>query len=102
MRDFSQSLRLERLLGDRSELVEALDVLVGHLREHLTIELDTGDLEAVHELGVRDVVHTSGSVDAGDPETTDVALLVATITILVLERVLHLLLGVLVRTRGSA
>ena len=35
---------------------------------------------------------TGGSVDAGDPQTTDLALLVAAVAVLVLQGVLDLLL----------
>lgn len=91
-------LGLKSLLGDGGELVEGLDVLVGHLSEDLAVELDAGELQAVHELGVGDVVHAGGGVDTGDPEAADLTLLVAAIAVLVLEGVLHLLLGVLIGT----
>lgn len=94
-----RELALEGLLGDGGELVEGLDVLIGHLREDLAVELDAGELEAVHELRVGDLVHAGGGVDAGDPQAADLALLVATVAVLILERVLHLLLGVLVAAR---
>ena len=83
-------LGLESLLGNGSQLVEGLDVLVSHLSQDLAVKLDAGNLQAVHELRVRDVVQASGSVDAGDPERADLALLVAAITILILQGVLDL------------
>ena len=46
---------------------EGLDVLVSHLSQDLAVELDAGNLQAVHELRVRDVVQTSSSVDTSDP-----------------------------------
>ena len=97
-----ETLGLERLLGDGGKLVEALDILIGHLGEHLTVKLDAGNLETVHELRVGNVVHAGGSVDAGNPEAADLTLLVTAIAVLVLEGVLHLLLSMLVRTGGSA
>lgn len=78
-------LGLKSLLGDGGELVEGLDVLVGHLSEDLAVELDAGELQAVHELGVGDVVHAGGGVDTGNPEAADLTLLVAAIAVLVLE-----------------
>ena len=89
-------LGLESLLGDGSQLVEGLDVLVSHLSQDLAVKLDTGNLQAVHELRVRDVVQASSSVDTSDPERTDLALLVAAITILILQGVLDLLFSMLV------
>ena len=45
-----------------------------HLGEHLSVDLDAGLLEAVHQSAVRDVVHSCSSVDAGDPESSELSL----------------------------
>ena len=71
---------LEGSLGDLGELSESIGIGDGHVGEHLAIELHAGLLEAVHEHGVRHTVDASGGVDTGDPQTANLALLVATIT----------------------
>jgi hypothetical protein len=47
----------------------------GDLREHLSIEADTGLLESAHELAVRQAVRFAGSADADNPELAEVTLL---------------------------
>lgn len=42
----------EGLLGNLSELCEGLGVVVGDLCEDLAVEIDAGELEAVHEVRV--------------------------------------------------
>ncbi len=59
-------------------------------------------LEAVHEGAVGEVVHAGGSVDALNPQAAEVALLVATVTVLVLAGVLGLLLHATEGAGGSS
>jgi hypothetical protein len=89
-------------LGGLAQGGEGLRVLDAHLREDLAVELDAGQVQAVHELRVAHAVQAGGGVDTGDPELADLALLGATIAILVHQRVTHLLLGLTVATRTLA
>ena len=97
-----EAMLLQRGLGDLDELSESVGIGDGHVGENLAVELDAGLLEAVHEHGVRQAVDAGCSIDTGDPETTDVALLVATVAVLVLERVLDLLFSSTIGTRLRA
>lgn len=85
-------LGVQGLLGNGGQVGEGSLVLVGNLSEDLAVELDAGELQAVHELAVGKVVHTGGCVDALNPKSADVALLVAAITVLILQGMLSLLL----------
>ena len=75
----------------------------GDVREHLAVELDAGQLEAVHELRVAHAVDARGGVDAGDPQPAEVALAVAPVAVGVGVRLEQRLLGALVvRVRLAA
>ena len=82
---------LQSLLGNFHQSGESGGIVHSQVGENLAVQLDASLLQAVHKHGVGQAVHASSSVDAGDPETTNLALLVATIAIGVLERVLDLL-----------
>ena len=64
---FEGTLGLESLLGDGGELVEGLDVLISHLSEDLAVELDAGELQAVHELGVGLATYSKRGPPRGPP-----------------------------------
>ena len=64
-----------RLLGDLGQLGEGGGVVDSHLRQHLPVDLDAGDLQAVHEGGVVHAVHLAGGGDAGDPQAAEISLL---------------------------
>ena len=81
------------LTGNLDQLSKRLRIVDSHVGEHLAVELDAGPLQTVHEHGVGHAVLAGASVDAGDPELADLALLVAAIAVLVLERMIDLLLG---------
>src|ERR687896_1559694 len=70
-----------RLAGALGESAEGLGIAHGDVREHLAVELDPGQLEAVHEGGVAHAVLARGGVDAGDPEAAEVALAVAAVAV---------------------
>src|SRR5688572_351303 len=91
-----------RLAGALGESAEGLGVAHGDVREHLPVELDLGQLEAVHELGVAHAVLPSGGVDAGDPQAPEVALAVAAVAVGVGVGLHDRLLGPLVRGVGVA
>src|SRR5205085_1593191 len=64
---------------------------------------DAGQLEAVHELRVGQPVQPRGGVDAGDPETAEVALAVAAVAVGVRLRLHQRFLGAaVVRVRLAA
>src|SRR4051812_2821480 len=72
--------RRPRLVHERGKRGRITD---GQFREDLPIDLDAGLLEPVHEDAVAHVVLMRRGVDAGDPEATEVALLVAAIAVCV-------------------
>src|SRR6478735_1226075 len=85
--------------GELHERGEGRGVVDGEVREDLAVDLDTGGLEALHEPVVRHAVGAGRSVDALDPEATEVTLLRATVTVGVTQRVGDLLLGLAVEAR---
>src|ERR687896_1575010 len=70
-----------RLAGALGESAEGLGIAHGDVREHLAVELDPGQLEAVHEGAVAHAVLARGGVDARDPEAAEVALAVAAVAV---------------------
>src|SRR4051812_14595759 len=67
------------------------------LGEHATVELDAGQLQALHEPVVGHVVLAGRSVDPGDPQLAEVALADLAVAVGVGGRVEHLLLGLAVQ-----
>ena len=53
--------------------------------EHFTIHLDTGFVQTVHETTVRQPAHTCTGVDALNPQSPELALLLAAVAIGVLS-----------------
>src|SRR5215204_2709411 len=97
-REFGFRIRLSGrglpgLLGKASERLGVAD---GDVREDLAVELDAGLLQAVHELAVRHALLARRGVDANDPETAEVALLVPAVAVRVRVRLEQSLLGALV------
>lgn len=66
-------LSTKLLLGDSNELSECGHVIYGKLSKHFTVYGNTGKLKTVDETAVADVVHTSGSIDTGDPKPAEIA-----------------------------
>ncbi len=87
---------LLRRLDDRREGRRLVD---RELREDATVDLDAREGEALDEAVVGQAVLTRRRVDALDPETTEVALALATVVVRVDERVGDLLLGLAVEAR---
>src|SRR6266540_2428951 len=91
--------RRSRLLG---KCVERGDVVHRDVRQHLSVDLDAGLLEAADEDAVRHVIHAGGGIDALDPQTAEVALLVLAIPIRVFPAALDILLGRLPKLAAAA
>src|SRR5690606_39049224 len=88
-----QGLRCERalrLLGQRGKPGR---VVHGDVRQHLAVQGDAGLGQAVHEAAVAQAVHARGGVDAGDPQRTEVALLLLAADVGVLQGLGDGLLG---------
>src|SRR3954449_8432411 len=75
------SLSGRGLPGCLGESAEGLGVAHGHVGQNLAVQLDSGQLEPVHELRVAHAVELGGGVDAGDPQATEVALAVAAVAV---------------------
>src|SRR3954447_5554251 len=75
------SLSGRGLPGCLHESAERLGVAHGDVGQNLAVQLDSGQLEPVHELRVAHAVELGGSVDAGDPQATEVALAVAAVAV---------------------
>src|SRR5687767_6558485 len=89
----------QRLLGRLDERGEGGGLVHRELSEHATVDLHPGQVQALDEAVVRDAVLATRGVDALDPQTTEVALALATVTVRVDERVGDLLLGLAVQAR---
>src|SRR3954469_17966348 len=89
----SGSRRLPCALGKTSE---GLGVADGDVGQHLAVELDLRELQAVHELAVRQALLARGGVDALDPQAAELALAVLAVAVRVGARLEQLLLGALV------
>src|SRR5215212_6705062 len=87
----------QRLAGALGKSAEGLGVAHGDVGQHLAVQLDTGQLEAVHERAVGHPVLARGGVDAGDPEAAEVALAVAAVPVRVGVRLHDGFLRALVR-----
>src|SRR3954447_7342898 len=66
-----------RLAGGLGKSAERLGIAHGDVGQDLAVELDAGQLQAVHERAVGEVVLARGGVDARDPQAAEVALAVA-------------------------
>src|SRR3954454_18538633 len=75
------SLSGRGLPGCLNKSAERLGVAHGDVGQNLAVQLDAGQLEAVHELRVAHAVQLRGCADAGDPQATEVALAVAAVTV---------------------
>src|SRR3954447_10473371 len=75
------SLSGRGLPGCLGESAERLGVAHGNVGQHLAVQLDAGQLQAVHELRVAHAVELGGGVDAGDPQAAEVALAVAAVAV---------------------
>ena len=71
---------LRFLLSLLNDGLESLRVVHSEVSEHLTVDLDASLVKVAHELRVGEAFEASGSVDTLNPESAEVALLVATVT----------------------
>ena len=70
-----------------SDLRERLGLANRQVREHLAVDVGTGELQAVDELAVGDTVGPGCRVYADVPETPHVALLLASVSVGILKGV---------------
>src|SRR5919112_4261867 len=70
-----------RLSGGIGKSAERLGVAHGDVGQHLAVELDAGQLEAVDERAVAQAILARGGVDAHDPQAAEVALAVAAVAV---------------------
>src|SRR4026208_82487 len=91
------ALGFERGLGLLRDHAERGRIAHRELREHLAVERDLGLVQAGDQLAVRKPLLARRRVDANDPQLAERALLVLAVAVGVMQRVLDLLLGVLVR-----
>src|SRR3954453_9199888 len=85
-----------RLPGGLSKSAERLSVADGDVGQHLAVELDLGQAQAVHELAVAHALLAGGGVDALDPQAAEVALAVLAVAVGVRAGLEQLLLRPLV------
>ena len=71
-------VQLESCLCSFNESCESFLVGYCDFSEHLTVEVNTSNLEAVHELGVVHTVNLSLSGDTSDPQSAEFSLLLLT------------------------
>src|SRR5688572_16156685 len=79
-----------RLLGERGKRRR---IVHREIRENLAIDFDSGLAQAIHERAVAHVVLARARVDARDPETAEITLLVLAIAVRVLPAAFDVLLG---------
>ncbi len=79
---FSSVKDLLYLLNDG---FESLRVVYCEVGEHLTVYLDTSLAEFTHENRIAHTLETSSSIDTLNPQTAEIALLVAAVTICIGE-----------------
>ncbi len=81
----------QRLSGDLCVLhfvndsLESGGIVESEVGEHLAVDLDTGFVDKAHELAVAEVLHAGSGVDALNPESAEVALLVLAVAVSVGE-----------------
>src|SRR3979409_2479245 len=85
-----------RLPGASGKASERLGVADGDVGQHLAVELDLGQLQAVHQLAVAHALLAGGGVDALDPQAAELALAVLAVAVGVGARLEQLLLRPLV------
>ena len=69
------------LTGDLDKSAETISVVDRDVGKHLAIDFDSGVAQAVDQLRVAHALEPCGSVDAGDPETAEIALAHAAVTV---------------------
>ena len=92
----------EGLAGHLHKGLEALGLVDGQLGEHAAVDLHAGQAKTLDEAVVGQALGAGGSVDALDPQATEVALAGATVAERVDAGVGDLLLGLAVEARALA
>src|SRR3954470_4146030 len=85
-----------RLPGASRKTSEGLGVANGDVGQHLAVELDLGEAQAVHQLAVAHALLAGGRVDALDPQAAELALAVLAVAVGIRARLEQLLLRPLV------
>src|SRR6478672_11493519 len=85
-------MALQRGLHLLDDLRERGGIVIGDGGQHFAVDLDLGLLQPVDEAAVGEAVVAHRGVDALDPQAPEVALLVPTVAIGVLQRLLQPLL----------
>src|SRR3954449_11772805 len=70
-----------RLPGASRKTSEGLGVADGDVGQHLAVELDLGQAQAVHQLAVAHALLAGGGVDALDPQAAELALAVIVVPV---------------------
>ena len=70
-----------RVLHFVYDSLESLRIVEGEVSEHLTVDFDTCLMDEAHELAVREILKTSGSVDTLDPKSAEIALFLLAVAI---------------------
>src|SRR5688572_8709078 len=89
----SCNLRRERALRLLCQRRKTRRVVHGDVRQHLAVEGDAGLQQAVHETAVAHAVDAGSRIDAGDPQRTEIALLLLATDVGVLQGLRDRLLG---------
>src|SRR5262249_62319018 len=79
-----------RRTGDRLERFRLPDREIG---QHLAVEVEPGELNAVHELRVGQAMLARAGIDALDPQGAEVAFAVASVSVGIAQRLFDLLDG---------
>ena len=73
--------------------LESLRIVQGEVGKHLTVDFDTSLCQSAHQLRVADTLHAGSGVDTLNPQSAEIALLVAAIAIGVGQTLLPGVLG---------
>ena len=84
--------RSGRFVGFLDDGLESFGMVHGQIGQYLTVEGDVGGLQLTHQLAVGFTLEASGGVDPLNPELTELALLVAAVTVSVLQAFFDLVL----------
>ena len=87
-------LGLQRVLGLFDQGIKGHLIADGDVGQHLAVEADIGGLETLDEAAVADAGTAAGGVQADDPQSADLALLLLAIAVGVLPGVLDSVFGV--------
>ena len=98
----SGSLLIQGRFGLRNETFQRLWIVDGEVGEDLAIKLDLSGFETFDEAGVGKILGADGSGDPLDPETTELALTLFAVAILILPGLVDCVFGVAVELGTEA